>query len=197
MKHSFKSEGSDKTEVKSSKSLSESQQASEQNSDKDVPIKREIHPYIKKILEKEKSEEICKLLVEANREDEERERLIEEAMTFKNSMKTITSDIITVTNLLGTKEHDLKTKDTEIMEKEISVDHTDDSIDIKSEVPFEPPTPDIKVEIRKFTEDIIKITKLLTEVKRKDILKIQPDDVYMKDGIDAMSCATMDASPTR
>ena len=58
-------------------------------------------------------------------------------------------------------------------------------------------TPDIKKEIKKFTDDIVKVTKLLCDVRKEEILKIQPNVVYMKDGIDAMSCVTMEASPTR
>ena len=57
----------------------------------------------------------------------------------------------------------------------------------------------IKLEIKKFTDDIIKITNIMGDMQKEDIIKIHPDDdnVYMKGGIDAMSCTTMEASPTR
>ena len=164
----------------------------------DQPVKREIHPYIKKILKKEESMEISKVLIESHKEDLERERLVEEGMTFKNSLKTITHSIMTVTNLLGTNP-DAPEEKEEIKQSDAksSSEETFQTEDLKTFIPMSPETPDIKKEIKKFTDDIVKVTKLLCDVRKEEILKIQPNVVYMKDGIDAMSCVTMEASPTR
>ena len=180
-------------EIDNESKLNENVVAEEENQSTDVG-KREYHPFIKKILKKEESVEISKLLIEAQNVDEYRQKLIEEGMTFKHSLKAITNDIVTVTNLLGTDPNESL---HEKVEKE--TDSSIDTDDLRTEVPTVSviETPDIKEEIRHFTEDIIKITKLLTEVRKEEIIKIKPEVVYMKDGIDAMSCVTMESSPTR
>ena len=180
-------------EIDNESKLNENDVAEEENQSTDVG-KREYHPFIKKILKKEESVEISKLLIEAQNVDEYRQKLIEEGMTFKHSLKAITNDIVTVTNLLGTDPNESL---HEKVEKE--TDSSIDTDDLRTEVPTVSviETPDIKEEIRHFTEDIIKITKLLTEVRKEEIIKIKPEVVYMKDGIDAMSCVTMESSPTR
>ena len=75
-------------------------------------------------------------------------------------------------------------KASEVLEEIVSDDTSHVSIDIKKE-------------IKKFTDDIIRTTQILGHVKKAQVLKVSPDDVYMKGGIDAMSCLTMEASPTR
>ena len=182
-----------KREIDNENQCNENVGAEEENQSTDVG-KREYHPFIKKILKKEESVEISKLLIEAQNVDEYRQKLIEEGMTFKHSLKAITNDIVTVTNLLGTDPNESL---HEKVEKE--TDSSIDTDDLRTEVPTVSvtETPDIKEEIRHFTEDIIKITKLLTEVRKEEIIKIKPEVVYMKDGIDAMSCVTMESSPTR
>ena len=133
-------------------------------------------------------------------------------MTFKNSLKKITNDILKVTSFLGTnpdkkspkkvsteqlipeprQEHDdTEEKDYIMQDVEKSLADKLDTESLKS--------IDIKLEIKKFTDDIIKITNIIGDMQKQDIIKIKPDDdnVYMKGGIDAMSCTTMEASPTR
>ena len=182
-----------KREIDNENQCNENVGTEEENQSTEVG-KREYHPFIKKILKKEESVEISKLLIEAQNVDEYRQKLIEEGMTFKHSLKAITNDIVTVTNLLGTDPNESL---HEKVEKE--TDSSIDTDDLRTEVPTVSviETPDIKEEIRHFTEDIIKITKLLTEVRKEEIIKIKPEVVYMKDGIDAMSCVTMESSPTR
>ena len=208
----------------------------EESPEKEPPTSqtsKNIHPFIEKILKREESVEISKLLVEAHKEDEERERLLEEGMTFTNALRTITGDVVTVTRLLGSNPNvaaavdrvaareesgedcnavrvegeengedcnavrveggeqvgdiaksDQQMKASEVLEEIVSDDTSHVSIDIKKE-------------IKKFTDDIIRTTQILGHVKKAQVLKVSPDDVYMKGGIDAMSCVTMEASPTR
>ena len=59
------------------------------------------HSLVRAILKREASEEISKLLIESNKEDLNRERLLVADMTVKHSIKKITNDIINVTNFLG------------------------------------------------------------------------------------------------
>ena len=183
--------------------LNESQCSKESNKDPGSPIKRDIHPFIMKILKKEESIEISKILIEAHQNDMYREKLQEESMTLKNSIKSITNDILTVTQFLGTNLNEVIHETEEEAHKDLLSDESIDFEDLKTEVPeipetpVTPETPDMKLEIKKFTDDIVKVTKLLCNVRKKEILKVSPDEVYMRGGIDAMSCATMDSSPTK
>ena len=122
-------------------------------------------------------------------------------MTLKNSLKCITNDIMTVTKFLGTNPNDSEKE--EEPDKTLFSDESIDFKDLKTEVPaipttpVTPVTPNIRLEIKRFTDDIVKVTKLLCNVRKEEILKVAPDEVYMRGGIDAMSCATMDSSPTK
>ena len=187
----------------SEEKLNESQASKESNKDPGSPVKRDIHPFIMKILKKEESIEISKILIEAHQNDMYREKLQEESMTLKNSIKSITNDILTVTQFLGTNPNEVIQETEEETHKDLLSDESIDFEDLKTEVPeipetpVTPETPDIKLEIKKFTDDIVKVTKLLCNVRKEEILKVSPDEVYMRGGIDAMSCATMDSSPTK
>ena len=167
------------------------------------PAKRDIHPLIMKILKKEESVEISKTLIEAHKNDMYREKLKEESMTLKNSIKSITNDILTVTRFLGTNPNEVIQETEEKVQRDLLSDESIDFEELKTEVPdipetpVTPETPNIKLEIKKFTDDIVKVTKLLCNVRKEEILKVAPDEVYMRGGIDAMSCATMDSSPTK
>ena len=167
------------------------------------PVKQDYHPFIKKILKREESMEVSKILIEAHNEDMDRERLKEEGMTFKNSLKGITNDILTVTKLLGTNPNDHTLSEPRLEEAE-SEQNLESDIENLENLKIVPPvvneypeTPDIKLEIKKFTDDIVKVTRLLCHVRKEEIQKINPDVVYMRGGIDAMSCVTMEASPTK
>ena len=180
--------------------LNESLYSKKSNKDQGSPAKRDIHPFIMKILKKEESVEISKILTEAHQNDLYREKLLEESMTLKNSIKSITNDILTVNRFLGTNPNEVLQETEAEVHKELLSDESIDFEDLKTEVPeipVTPETPDMKLEIKKFTDDIVKVTKLLCNVRKEEILKISPDEVYMRGGIDAMSCATMDSSPTK
>ena len=167
------------------------------------PAKRDIHPFIMKILKKEESVEISKTLIEAHQNDMYREKLQEESMTLKNSIKSITNDILTVTRFLGTNPNEVIQETEAKTQRDLLSDESIDFEELKTEVPdipetpVTPETPNMKLEIKKFTDDIVKVTKLLCNVRKEEILKVAPDEVYMRGGIDAMSCATMDSSPTK
>ena len=188
--------------------LTESLKSKESNKDyaskkePESPAKRDIHPFIMKILKKEESVEISKILIEAHQNDIYREKLQEESMTLKNSIKSITNDILTVTRFLGTNPNEV-IQETEDEHNNLLSDESIDFEDLKTEVPdipetpVTPETPNMKLEIKKFTDDIVKVTKLLCNVRKEEILKVAPEEVYMRGGIDAMSCATMDSSPTK
>ena len=188
--------------------LNESLKSKESNKDyaskkePESPAKRDIHPFIMKILKKEESVEISKILIEAHQNDIYREKLQEESMTLKNSIKSITNDILTVTRFLGTNPNEV-IQETEDEHNNLLSDESIDFEDLKTEVPdipetpVTPETPNMKLEIKKFTDDIVKVTKLLCNVRKEEILKVAPEEVYMRGGIDAMSCATMDSSPTK
>ena len=181
--------------------LNESLYSKKSIKDQASPAKRDIHPFIMKILKKEESVEISKILIEAHQNDLYREKLQEESMTLKNSIKSITNDILTVNRFLGTNPNEVL-QETEA-DVQLLSDESIDFEDLKTEVPEipetpeTPETPDMKLEIKRFTDDIVKVTKLLCNVRKEEILKISPDEVYMRGGIDAMSCATMDSSPTK
>ena len=122
---------------------------------------------------------------------------------MKNSIKSITNDILTVTRFLGTNPNEVIQETEEKVQRDLLSDESIDFEELKTEVPdipetpVTPETPNIKLEIKKFTDDIVKVTKLLCNVRKEEILKVSPDEVYMRGGIDAMSCATMDSSPTK
>ena len=198
---SIKEASTDEEKLNESLHDEESTIKEENNQEKESHAKREIHPYIKKILQKEESMEISKILIEAHRNNLYREKLEEESMTLKNSLKCITNDIMTVTKFLGTNPNDSEKE--EEPDKTLFSDESIDFKDLKTEVPaipttpVTPVTPNIKLEIKRFTDDIVKVTKLLCNVRKEEILKVAPDEVYMRGGIDAMSCATLDSSPTK
>ena len=181
--------------------LNESLYSKKSIKDQASPAKRDIHPFIMKILKKEESVEISKILIEAHQNDLYREKLQEESMTLKNSIKSITNDILTVNRFLGTNPNEVLQETEE--DVQLLSDESIDFEDLKTEVleipetPETPETPDMKLEIKRFTDDIVKVTKLLCNVRKEEILKVSPDEVYMRGGIDAMSCATMDSSPTK
>ena len=176
-----------------------------------------IHPFIEKILKREESVEISQLLLQAHEEDEKREKLEEEGMTLRNALKTVTSDVLTVTKLLGSNPEIVTEKRRESREESVSnsslvsgvigVEEVRDSVPevekdqtgqgVKEDDISSQASVDIKEEIRKFTDDIVRTTKILCDVKKAEVVKMSPEDVYMKGGIDAMSCVTMEASPTR
>ena len=176
-----------------------------------------IHPFIEKILKREESVEISQLLLQAHEEDEKREKLEEEGMTLRNALKTVTSDVLTVTKLLGSNPEIVTEKRRESREESVSnsslvsgvigVEEVRDSVSevekdqtgqgVKEDDISSQASVDIKEEIRKFTDDIVRTTKILCDVKKAEVVKMSPEDVYMKGGIDAMSCVTMEASPTR
>ena len=170
------------------------------------------HSLIRAILKKEESIEVSKLLIDAHGDDLKKEEIIKSQMTFKDSLKKITNDILKVTGYLGTdqdkesneedsnlqqnlhkrQEHDdSEEKDYILKDLERSLADKADVESLKS--------INIKLEIKKVTDDIIKITNIMGDMQKEEIIKIRPDDddVYMKGGIDAMSCTTMEASPTR
>ena len=179
-----------------------------------------IHPFIEKILKREESVEISQLLLQAHEEDEKREKLEEEGMTLRNALKTVTSDVLTVTKLLGSNPEIVTEKRRESREGSVEVSNSSlvggvigleevrDSVSVvekdqtgqgivKEDDISSQASVDIKEEIRKFTDDIVRTTKILCDVKKAEVVKMSPEDVYMKGGIDAMSCVTMEASPTR
>ena len=82
---------------------------------------------------------------------------------------------MTVTNLLGTNP-DAPEEKEEIKQSDAksSSEETFQTEDLKTFIPMSPETPDIKKEIKKFTDDIVKVTKLLCDVRKEEILKIQP-----------------------
>ena len=239
----------------------------------------EVHPFIQNILKKEESIEICKVLTEALQEDIEEEERLEELreskMTFRNSLKKITDDILTVTKLLGNNPNiaqpALATKESLEISKELTKAHQDDqkesieiseelieahqgdikqSIEISEELrkahqedleeeeaedtsflermrlktPEKRPdesvslsSVDIKVspinrnvvcnglvqaEILRMTGELVRVTRILGAVRGQRSPQqlpatLHPADQYQQAGIDAMSCTTLEASPTR
>ena len=173
---------------------------------------RRTHSFVRAILKKEASVEVSKLLIEAHHDDLRQEELLIANMTLKNSLKHITNDIMKVTGYLGTNPIE---KTLETLNSQNSVEENSDKSDVSKEEKIlkskveedvdrrieteSVKSIDIKQEIKKFTDDILRVTSIMGEMQKQEIIKIEPfeDNVYMKGGIDAMSCTTMEASPTR